>query len=171
MRRKSSVVAYDTIFVCIASYAWVEKARLVLCGCGGGIIAWKGSNTIFPNKYGCYVAYSTREAANSTTAAKNVGKYSLGRSWDSLHRSAYVNSTMNTTILPQGYTKWSNNPAKANYGNFTLMAEYASQGPGWDITVRAADNVTLVLNGTVVSPYSSPAHVFMTAEGRQPHVL
>lgn len=165
-----SEIAGQTDFLYGFGTAWIENSTLSLRGCGGGIIAWKGTNTTFDNKYGCYVARSLVVAANTTVASKNVGKCSLGRPWNSLHRSVYIDTYMDATVLPQGYTKWGSTPATSNYNNYTIMAEYASHGPGWNLTARIAGNITQVLDRSGVLPYSSPEKVFMTPEGVQPNV-
>ncbi|PSN70781.1 pectin methylesterase family protein [Corynespora cassiicola Philippines] len=162
-------IAGQTDFLYGFGTAWIEKSQLTLRGCGGGIIAWKGTNTTFSNKYGCYVSNSNILAANATVKANNKGKCSLGRPWNSLHRSLYLDTFMDTSILPQGYTKWGNNPATWNYNNFTVMAEYESFGPGWNASARVLGNVTQVMNKASVLPYYSPWRVFMRPNSSKPN--
>jgi pectin methylesterase-like acyl-CoA thioesterase len=59
--------------------AWVQGAKLALRGCGGGITAWKGTNTSTPNRYGVYIHDSEVGKAKSDLNLK--GKCSLGRPW------------------------------------------------------------------------------------------
>ncbi|KAJ4305458.1 hypothetical protein N0V90_000989 [Kalmusia sp. IMI 367209] len=165
-------IAGQTDFLYGFGTAWVEKTKLTLRGCKGGVIAWKGTNTTFANKYGCYVARSSIEAANASVAAEYDGHCALGRPWNELHRSVYIDSFMDTTVLPRGYIKWreSNDSTKSNYGNSTFMAEYGSYGPGWNRAARGVGNVTIVLDEQTVKPYLNPREVFMTPDGQQPNV-
>lgn len=164
-------IAGQTDFLYGFGTAWIERSNLRLRGCGGGIIAWKGTNTTgFANKYGCYVSNSFLGAANSSIAPSMVGKCSLGRPWNAQHRSVYLNTSMDASIIPAGYTPWTSNPLTNNFNNYTLMAEYESYGSGFNLTARLAANITRELNTTTVRPYKSPRDVFMTPTGQQPNV-
>ncbi|KAM3072203.1 hypothetical protein ACMFMF_007597 [Clarireedia jacksonii] len=165
-----SEIAGQTDFLYGFGTAWIERSNLTLRGCGGGVIAWKGTNTTFANKYGCYVSNSFLNAANSSIASSIVGKCSLGRPWNAQHRSVYLNTYMDASILPAGYTKWSTNPLTDNFNNYTFMAEYKSYGPGFNLTARLAGNVTKELDAISVKAYESPKSVFMTPTGQQPNV-
>ncbi|KAM5364255.1 hypothetical protein ACJZ2D_011633 [Fusarium nematophilum] len=146
--------------------AWIESSNLTLRGCGGGIIAWKGTNTTFPNKYGCYVSNSYIRGANESVVESNRGKCSLGRPWNNLHTSVYINTFMDASIRPQGYTGW----GSPTPPNSTFMAEYGSYGPGWSLEGRLDGNATRVLSRHAVRPYHQPKSVFMKADGSQPYV-
>lgn len=161
-------IAGQTDFLYGFGTAWIEQTRLVLRSCGGGLIAWKGTNTTFNNKYGCYVARSAILPSNDTVATAKLGKCSLGRPWNAQHRSVYIDTTMDAIVLPQGYTKWTTDPATDHYNNYTFMAEYGSSGPGWNYTARIEGNVTKVLDKAEVFPYRSAAAVFMRPDGSQP---
>ncbi|CAK7236995.1 hypothetical protein SBRCBS47491_009826 [Sporothrix bragantina] len=165
-------VAGETDFLYGFGTAWLEACQVSLRGCGGGVVAWKGTNTTFANenKYGCYIARSRVTAANASVAANNVHRCSLGRPWNAQHRSVYIDTYMDACILPQGYTKWGSTAATSNYNNYTLMAEYESFGPGWNATARLAGNVTKILDRREERPYACPVDVFMTQEGKQPNV-
>jgi len=65
--------------------AWIQSAKVALRGCGGGITAWKGTNTSTPNRYGVYIHESEVGKAKSELNLK--GKCSLGRPWVSHHPS------------------------------------------------------------------------------------
>lgn len=71
---------------------FIENSSLLLRNCGGGITAWKGTNTTFTNKYGVYISDSQLLAANSSIAPVIKDKCSLGRPWNALHRSLYINT-------------------------------------------------------------------------------
>lgn len=161
-----SVIAGQTDFLYGFGTLFVDKSTLLLRSCGGGITAWKGTNTTFPNKYGVYIA-DTNIIATDTTVLQNFkGKCSLGRPWNSLHRSLMMNSYLDETALPAGYTTW-------NGGNFdknTTMALYNMRGPGNNEQAQRDGNVTLVWDREQALPYARPLSVFMTAEGEQPNV-
>jgi pectin methylesterase-like acyl-CoA thioesterase len=165
-----SEIAGQTDFLYGFGTAWIERSNLTMRGCGGGVIAWKGTNTTFTNKYGCYVSNSFLNAANSSIAPSMVKKCSLGRPWNAQHRSVYLNTFMDASIIPAGYTKWTTNPLTDNYNNYTFMAEYKSYGPGFNLTARLAGNVTKELDASTVKGYDSPKAVFMTPTGQQPNV-
>ncbi len=152
--------------------AWVQHSTVLLRGCGGGIIAWKGTNTTFPNKYGAYISSSTVQAANSTVAATIVGKCALGRPWNAQHRSVYLNTELDASIKGQGYNTWSGAPYApgSNYNNYTVEAEYKSSGPGFNLAARIAGNVTQELTADQARAYRTPKDVFMTPTGEQPNI-
>jgi hypothetical protein len=150
--------------------AWIQHSWVELRGCGGGIIAWKGTNTTFPNKYGAYISESTVNAANSSVATSIFGKCFLGRPWNYQHRSVYLNNYLDASINRQGYEKWSSNPLTDNYNNYTIMAEYNDYGPGYNYTARILGNVTQVLNTKQASIYATPNDVFMAPDGLQPYI-
>jgi pectin methylesterase-like acyl-CoA thioesterase len=160
-----SELAGQTDFLYGFGTAWIEKSILTLRGCGGGITAWKGTNTTFANKYGVYIANSAAQAANSSILQNNVGRCSLGRPWNAMHRSIYMNTSMDTTINPQGYTGW----GTPTPPDTTFMAEYENFGPGWNVTARIKGNATRVLSDEQVAPYQCASDVFMDEAGSQPY--
>ncbi|KAL1895473.1 hypothetical protein Sste5346_005281 [Sporothrix stenoceras] len=166
-------IAGETDFFYGFGTAWVQQTRVTLRGCGGGITAWKGTNTTFANKYGVYISNSQIHAANDTIANQFKGKCSLGRPWNDLHRSVYMDTWMDASILPAGYTTW-NKAAPyttgSNYDNGTTMAEYRSSGPGFNRTARLAGNVTEEFSAQQARPYLTPKDVFMTWTGQQPNI-
>ena len=133
-------------------------------GCGGGVTAWKGTNTTFVNKYGAYIVDSTLTAANSTIAQKMVERCALGRPWNSGHRSIFARTYEDASIIPGGYVDWPTGGV-SKLTNQTFMAEYGDSGPGFNLTGRLAAGIDKVLNGTQYLPYSSPTEVFQTPEG------
>ena len=88
-----------------------------LRGCGGGITAWKGTNTTFENKYGAYIHDSTVEKANSTLNI--TGECALGRPWNAQHRSIFANNYLDDSIKPSGYIIWSASDPRINYSKFS----------------------------------------------------
>ncbi|KAK7956438.1 uncharacterized protein PG986_005660 [Apiospora aurea] len=158
------VVAGEVDFLYGFGTAWVERSTLALRNCGGGITAWKGTNTTFPNKYGAYVSSSRVIAANSAIGAAVEGQCPLGRPWNALHRSVFINSYLDASILPAGYIKWQDTDPRFDAAT-TLEAVYRNQGPGYDEAAMKASIVTTVLNETSVEPYTRPRDVFMGWEG------
>ncbi|THZ11915.1 pectin methylesterase [Aureobasidium pullulans] len=152
----NSTVAGQTDFLYGFGTLWIQSSLLSLRSCGGGITAWKGTNTTFTNHYGVYIHDSFVRAANSSLNI--VGKCALGRPWNALHRSIFANTYLDDSIEPSGYIKWSATDPRVN-GN-TTMAEYKDYGPGWNATGRAAGNVTIVMTDAEYAPYSTLEKVF-----------
>ena len=151
----------------------MQHSNISLRNCGGGITAWKGTNTTFPNKYGVYVSDSFVNAANRSIAPAIAGRCSMGRPWNDLHRSVYLNTWLDGSILPAGYTTWDDGApysAGSNYDNNTIMGEYGSSGPGFDLAARLAGNVTMEFDADQARVYRTPKDVFMTPAGAQPDI-
>lgn len=157
-----TIVAGQTDFLYGFGTAYFEKSTLSLRSCGGGITAWKGTNTTFDNKYGVYIDRTQVIAANRTIAAQIVGKCPLGRPWNAQHRSIFMDSYLDASIDPDGYIIWAGSP---NFNNYTFMATWRDHGPGNNETAQRLSGVTLVLDDEDVKPYRRPADVFITPEG------
>ncbi|KAF5684486.1 pectinesterase [Fusarium denticulatum] len=163
-----NIIAGQTDFLYGFGTAWIEKSTLSLRGCGGGITAWKGTNTTFTNKYGVYIDNSQVIPVNSTIATNYVGKCALGRPWNSQHKSIFMQSYFDAVILPAGYIEWSTSTPRVD--NYTFMATWNDHGPGYNVEAEKASNVTKVLTDAEVKPYRAPADVFQTPEGKFGHV-
>ncbi|KAF5632378.1 pectinesterase [Fusarium tjaetaba] len=163
-----NIIAGETDFLYGFGTAWIEKSTLSLRGCGGGITAWKGTNTTFTNKYGVYIDNSQVIPVNSTIATNFVGKCALGRPWNSQHKSIFMQSYFDAVILPAGYIEWSTSTPRVD--NYTFMATWNDHGPGYNVEAEKASNVTKVLTDAEVKPYRAPADVFQTPEGKFGHV-
>ena len=159
-----SVLAGQTDFLYGFGTLWIQSSQIVLRGCGGGITAWKGTNTTFVNKYGAYIVDSTLNAANSTIAPKMVNGCALGRPWNSLHRSIFVRTYEDESIIKGGYVDWPSGGV-SKLTNQTLMAEYDDFGPGFDKMGRLAVGIDKLLNQSQFEPYSSPEKVFQMPDG------
>jgi pectin methylesterase-like acyl-CoA thioesterase len=159
-----SIVAGQTDFLYGFGTLWIESSQVYMRGCGGGVTAWKGTNTTFLNHYGVYIVNSTLTAANSSIAPKMVERCALGRPWNSGHRSIFVNTYEDASIIPGGYVDWPVNGV-SKLTNQTFMAEYDDFGPGFNLTGRLAAGIDKVLNASEYQPYSSPAKVFQTPKG------
>lgn len=110
-----------------------------------------------------YIASSSVIASNQSIAAAVEGKCALGRPWNSLHRSIFLQSYLDASVLPAGYIKWSDTDPR--FDNHTFMAVYSDGGPGYDGAAIAASNVSIVLDADEVAPYSSPSEVFLGPNG------
>ncbi|KAG9126738.1 hypothetical protein FRC07_002145 [Ceratobasidium sp. 392] len=129
--------------------AWFEKVTLANRACGGGITAWKGTNlTDAPgNHYGVYVANSRiirSPDANATTITD--GKCFLGRPWNDLATTVYLNTSMDASVAAQGFTPWGG--ARPTILNTTFYAEYNSTGPGFNASKRLPAEHILVSTET-----------------------
>ena len=151
-------IAGQTDFLYGFGTLWIENSDLLMRSCGGGITAWKGTNTTFENKYGVYIHDSNVVAANSSIAPIMVQKCALGRPWNAQQRSIFANTYLDASIRPSGYIEWTASEPRVN--NRTFMAEYKTFGPGWNQTGRVEGKVTKVLTEKEWKPYSSAAKVF-----------
>jgi pectin methylesterase-like acyl-CoA thioesterase len=168
-----SEIAGQTDFLYGFGTAWIQSSHLSLRSCGGGITAWKGTNTTFVNKYvsltlltplvsvtnkvqGVYIHDSSVAKANSSLSITH--KCALGRPWNAQHRSIFANCDLDDSIQPNGYIIWSTSAPNFNFN--TTMAEYRDYGPGWNLTARIESNVTIVMNNTQYAPYSTLDRVF-----------
>ncbi|KAF2432827.1 pectin methylesterase [Tothia fuscella] len=151
-------VAGETDFFYGFGTAWVQSAIVSLRGCGGGITAWKGTETTFPNKYGVYVHDSQVKKAGSVKS----GGCALGRPWNALHRSIFAKTHLDDSIRTEGYIKWSGNDG--HISGKTFMAEYANTGPGFNKAGRSK-GPGKVLSDAEYEPYSTMEKVFQFMNG------
>lgn len=121
-----------------------------------------GTNTTFENKYGAYISRSQILAANATIAEEIKGTCPLGRPWNELHRSIFMKTYFDASVLPAGYIDWNG----GRFNNQTFMATYSDFGPGWDLEAEKENNRTIVLDKKGVSPYDTPAEVFANEDGK-----
>ncbi|KAB8237048.1 pectin lyase fold/virulence factor [Aspergillus alliaceus] len=160
-----SIIAGQTDFLYGFGTAWIQSSEILLRNCGGGITAWKGTNTTFTNNYGVYIVDSTVKAANASIAPEIKGRCALGRPWNSLHRSVFACTSEDASILPSGYIDWIVD-GQGRQSKETVMAEYRTFGPGYNATGRRDGNVTRVLDDKEYTRYSSPARVFQYPDGK-----
>ncbi|EED18594.1 pectin methylesterase, putative [Talaromyces stipitatus ATCC 10500] len=156
----NSIIAGQTDFLYGFGTAWLQACSLQLRSCGGGITAWKGTNTTYPNKFGVYIVDSTINAANASIAASIKGKCALGRPWNSLHRSIFARTYEDESIESSGYTHWVNGGAENYKLGVTLQAEFETYGPGWNETGRLSGGWDTILNRSIWEEYGEPAKVF-----------
>ncbi|KAF2244291.1 carbohydrate esterase family 8 protein [Trematosphaeria pertusa] len=150
-------IAGQTDFLYGFGTLWIEASTLLLRSCGGGITAWKGTNTTYANKFGAYIRRSAVRKANASLSSI-AGKCALGRPWNSQHRSIFAQCDLDDSIRPSGYVDWSATDPRVS--NYTFMAEYADFGPGWNLTGRLEGNVTRVLGESEWEMFDGPGKVF-----------
>ncbi|GMM33475.1 hypothetical protein DASC09_008000 [Saccharomycopsis crataegensis] len=160
-----SIIAGQTDFLYGFGTLWIDKSELQLRSCGGGIIAWKGSNmtqnggtgTYSSNNFGCYISNSRFVASNETIYENSKGKCYLGRNWNNGHRSVLINNYMDHTINPQGYVKWTSNlPLEST----VLFGEFNSYGEGFNETARIQGNITTELTYSDIEKSYSFTKIF-----------
>lgn len=173
----SCIIGGQTDFLYGFGTLYVQDSSLLLRGCGGGITAWKGTNTTYENKYGVYVSDSRVVKANNSLDITH--ECALGRPWNAGMRSVFAHSYLDDSIQPNGHIEWSSTDPRIGPSKFfshsivsvflqlthllkdTTMAEYHTYGPGFNATGRAlAANVTMEWTKKEYKPYSSPAKVF-----------
>lgn len=159
-----TVVAGETDFLYGFGTLYITHSTLSLRHCGGGITAWKGTNTTFTNKYGVYVDATQVLANNWTTKAEVAGRCALGRPWNDEHRSVFVDSYLDGSILPAGYIEWSATDPRVDNRTF-MAAARDNYGPGWNLTAEIAGNITRVLDDAELAPYRWPRDVFLASNG------
>ncbi|TCD59888.1 hypothetical protein EIP91_011255 [Steccherinum ochraceum] len=132
-----SIIYGQTDYLFGFGTAWFQNVVLANRACGGGIIAWKGTNlTDAPgNRYGAYVADSKiirSPDANATTVTD--GECFLGRPWNDLATTVFLRTSMDESIAPAGFKPFSTD--RPVIMNTTFYAEYRSLGPGGNTTAR-----------------------------------
>ncbi|KAJ6511886.1 pectin lyase-like protein [Mycena vitilis] len=132
-----SVVFGQTDYLFGFGTAWFQNTILANRACGGGIVAWKGTNqTDAPgNRYGAYIASSQiirSPDANATTATD--GLCFLGRPWNDLATTVYLSTVMDESIRPAGFEPFDS--ARPTIANTTFYAEFNSTGPGGNTSKR-----------------------------------
>ncbi|TKX26317.1 pectinesterase-like protein 1 [Elsinoe australis] len=150
------VIAGQTDFFYGFGTLWVQSSDVLLRGCGGGITAWKGSNTTFVNHYGVYIHDSNVRKENATLQITK--QCALGRPWNAQHRSIFANCELDDSIRDSGYIQWSATDPRLEIN--TTMAEYKDHGPGFNLTGRLVANVTKLFSDADYKPYGTPEKVF-----------
>lgn len=59
------------------------------------------------------------QAANATVAGEIAGTCPLGRPWNALHRSVYLDTYLDGSVLPAAYVEWQ--ATEPRIGNATVM--------------------------------------------------
>ncbi|KAJ7727392.1 carbohydrate esterase family 8 protein [Mycena metata] len=134
-----SVIFGQTDYLFGFGTAWFEATILANRACGGGLVAWKGTNlTDAPgNRYGAYISNSQiirSPDANATTATN--GLCFLGRPWNDLATTVYLSNFMDASVRPAGFEPFDS--ARPVILNTTFYAEFNSTGPGGNTSQRVA---------------------------------
>jgi len=141
--RNASTYVVDSIIFGQTDYlfgfgtAWFQNVILANRACGGGIVAWKGTNlTDAPgNRYGAYIADSKIiRSPDANATAVTAGKCFLGRPWNDLATTVYLRTFMDNSIQPVGWEPFDS--SRPVIMNTTFYAEYDSSGPGGITTDR-----------------------------------
>ncbi|KAG6831333.1 hypothetical protein H0H92_011248 [Tricholoma furcatifolium] len=135
--RNGSTYVVDSVIFGETDCEWFQNVILANRGCGGGLVAWKGTNlTDAPdNKYGAYISDSVimrSPDANATTVTD--GKCYLGRPWNALATTVYLNTYMDGSINAVGFIPFD----ASSIPNTTFYAEYNSYGPGGNTSERVS---------------------------------
>ncbi|KAF8606873.1 pectin lyase-like protein [Ceratobasidium sp. AG-I] len=131
---KGSEVAGSTDYIYGFGTAYFIDSTLSNRG-PGRLTAWKGDDR-YKNKNGVYFdKCSIVKSPDANPALNLTGTMGLGRPWNNLSAVAIMDTYMDKTVMPAGYTIWASNDPRFNY-NVTYFAEYKSHGPGWNATAR-----------------------------------
>ncbi|KAG1822654.1 carbohydrate esterase family 8 protein [Suillus subaureus] len=142
-----SIIYGQTDYLFGFGLAWFQNVILANRACGGGITAWQGKSG---TKNGAYIADSKiirSPDANATTVTKSG--CSLGRPWNALAIAVYLNTYMDESIRPAGFSSWS---GKGSIPDTTYYAEFNSSGPGGSTSARVAQDH--ILTSTQASSFT-----------------
>ncbi|RDB16013.1 putative pectinesterase/pectinesterase inhibitor 7 [Hypsizygus marmoreus] len=117
--------------------AWFQSVILANRACGGGIVAWKGTNSTDAksNRYGAYISESmVIRSPDANATARTTGLCYLGRPWNDLATTVFLSTFMDASVRPAGWTPFNND--RPVILNTTFYAEFDSTGPGGDTTAR-----------------------------------
>jgi len=141
--RNASTYVVDTTIFGQTDYvfgfgtAWFENVTFANRACGGGLVAWKGTNlTDAPgNNYGAYISNSRiiRSPDANATTNTNASCF-LGRPWNDLATTVYMNTFMDESIAPVGFIPFGG--GRNTILNTTFYAEFDSTGPGGNTSAR-----------------------------------
>ncbi|KAI5114752.1 hypothetical protein M0805_002121, partial [Coniferiporia weirii] len=138
-----SVIFGQTDYLFGFGTAWFENITLANRACGGGIVAWKGTNlTDAPgNRYGAYISDSSIIRSPDANATLDItGDCFLavtGRPWNDLATTVFLRTFMDDSIEPVG---WRPFETPGTIANTTFYAEYDNFGPGANTSQRVSDH-------------------------------
>ncbi|KAI0386549.1 carbohydrate esterase family 8 protein [Hypomontagnella monticulosa] len=131
----TSVFAYNTLVEGSVDFIWGAGSAYFL------------NSTIVPNTKGGYIAAMKRASSTTagglvfdqcTVAAKSgvaAGSVFLGRPYNEYSRVAYINTYLDASISPAGWSVWSKTDPRTNA---ILFGEYRNYGSGAATTARAS---------------------------------
>ncbi|KAF8895115.1 pectin lyase fold/virulence factor [Infundibulicybe gibba] len=94
--------------------------------CGGGIVAWKGTN--LTDAPGIII-----RSPDANATAATAGLCFLGRPWNDLATTVFLRTFMDNSIRPAGWTPFGGG---RRHFNTTFYAEFDSTGPGGNTSAR-----------------------------------
>jgi pectin methylesterase-like acyl-CoA thioesterase len=124
-----STVYGQTDYVFGFGTAWFERTTLANRACGGGIVAWKGTNQSDApgNRYGAYISDSRIIRSPDANATGNTTEQCfLGRPWNDLATTVFLRTYMEDVVRPAGFEPFST--ARPTIMNTTYYAEFDSHG-------------------------------------------
>ncbi|KAK0239561.1 pectin lyase-like protein [Armillaria nabsnona] len=124
-----SVIYGQTDYLFGFGTAWFQNVVLANRACGGGIVAWKGTNlTDAPgNRYGAYISDSRIIRSPDANATTDITERCyLGRPWNDLATTVFLSTYMENVIRPAGWTPFSSD--RPEILNTTFYAEFDSSG-------------------------------------------
>lgn len=130
-----SIIYGQTDYLFGFGLAWFQNVILANRACGGGITAWQGQSG---TKNGAYIVDSQiiRSPDANATTMTDAG-CSLGRPWNAMAVAVYLNTYMDESIRPEGFTSWS---GSGSIPDTTYYAEFNSSGPGGSTSGRVAQD-------------------------------
>ncbi|KAG1869025.1 carbohydrate esterase family 8 protein [Suillus subalutaceus] len=142
-----SIIYGQTDYLFGFGMAWFQNVILANRACGGGITAWQGTSG---TKNGAYIADSKiiRSPDANATTVTNSG-CSLGRPWNALAVAVYMNTYMDESVRPAGFSSWS---GEGSIPDTTYYAEFNSSGPGGSTSARVAEDH--ILTSTQASSFT-----------------
>ncbi|KAK0211229.1 pectin lyase-like protein [Desarmillaria ectypa] len=141
--RNGSTYVFDSVIYGQTDYlfgfgtAWFQNVVLANRACGGGIVAWKGTNlTDAPgNRYGAYISDSRIIRSPDANATTDITERCyLGRPWNDLATTVFLSTYMENVIRPAGWIPFNSDRPKIL--NTTFYAEFNSSGPGGNTSSR-----------------------------------
>ncbi|KAJ3751545.1 pectin lyase-like protein [Lentinula detonsa] len=135
-----SVIFGQTDYLFGFGTAWFQNVILAARGCGGGTVAWKGTNSSLTERvlqYGAYISDSKIIQSPDANATLNItDDCYLGRPWNDWAVTVYLNTFMEDIIQPAGWEPFDS--ARPTIMNTTFYAEYNSTGPGGNTSNRVS---------------------------------
>ncbi|PAV17026.1 carbohydrate esterase family 8 [Pyrrhoderma noxium] len=156
--RDASTYVVDSIIFGQTDYlfgfgtAWFESVTLANRACGGGIVAWKGTNQTDAqgNRYGAYINNSTIIRSPDANATLDIaGDCFLGRPWNDLATTVILRTFMDDSIAPSGWRPFGS--GRSTIMNTTFYAEFDNYGPGANTSQRVSDHL---LNSTEAEEFT-----------------
>lgn len=135
----------------------------------GGVTEMFSARMLIQTFPGCLISMGTSERFARGHGDLPQGCCTPAFQPSNLHRSIFMDSYLDKSILPAGYIVWSGDP-NGNIGPKTLEAVYDVYGPGYYETAEVAGGAMKVLDAEQARPYGYPVDVFQTQDGKPVNV-